>query len=332
MTGSIRWTAVKLSVFTAVTVVVTIWLAAIIGNLSFFSSPYEVTAQFSDATGLLQGDVVKAAGVTVGRVQTISVEDGVAQVVIAVDEEARIPDDVRAQVRFRNLIGQRMITFVQPDSRSSTGGVLEPGAVIPLERTDPAFDLSALFNGLRPLIRSTSPDDINTVARTLVEALKGRDDEVAGFLGNVADISEVLASKDAELTSLLQDVNLVTDELKGRGGQLNATLADLNSFFGALQESRADLDAALQTLDTSASRFGRIIEANDDNIAGELEDLRVLFDAIDNKRDDLRGALRALPEFLVGVERVTTYGQWGNTHLVHVCKDDFGTCGARWRP
>lgn len=332
MIASIRWTAVKLALFTAVTIVVTTWLAAIIGNLSLFSSPYEVTAQFSDATGLLQGDVVKAAGVTVGRVQAISVEDGVAKVVIAVEEEARIPDDVRAQVRFRNLIGQRMITFVQPDPRSSSGGVLEPGAVIPLDRTDPAFDLSALFNGLRPLIRSTSPDDINTVARTLVEALKGRDDEVAGFLRNVADISEVLASKDAELTSLLENVNLVTDELKGRGGQLNATLADLNSFFGALQESRADLDVALQTLDTSATRFGRIIEANDANIAGELDDLRILFDAIDDKRDDLRGALRALPDFLVGVERVTTYGQWGNGHLVHVCKDDFGTCGERWRP
>lgn len=332
MIPSIRWVAVKLTVFTAVTIVVTTWLAAIIGNFSLFSSPYEVTAQFADATGLLQGDVVKAAGVTVGRVQTITVEDGVAQVTIALEEEAEIPSDVRAQIRFRNLIGQRMITFVQPKSEATTRDLLASGDTIPLERTDPAFDLSALFNGLRPLIRSTSPEDINTVARTLVEALKGRDDEVAGSLGNVADISEMLASKDAELSSLLDNVNIVTDDLRGRGEQLNATLADMNTFFGAVQESRGDLEIALQTLDESAVKFGRIIEKNDENIAGELNDLRILFDAIDDKRTDLRGALRALPEFLIGVERVTTYGQWGNSHLIHVCKDDFGTCGTRWRP
>lgn len=332
MIASIRWTAAKLLMFTLVTIAVTTWLASIIGNFSLLSSPYEVTAQFSDATGLLQGDVVKAAGVTVGRVQSISVEDGIAQVTIAIEEEVEVPADVRAQIRFRNLIGQRMITFVQPDPSSRTTELLAAGDRIPLERTDPAFDLSALFNGLRPLIRSTSPDDINTVAKTLVEALKGKEDQVAGFLGNVADISEMLASKDAELSSLLENVNIVTDDLKGRGDQLNATLADLNTFFGALQASRGDLEIALQTLDESATRFGRIIAANDENIAGELKDLRVLFDAIDDKRTDLRGALRALPDFLIGVERVTTYGQWGNGHLIDACKDDFGTCGTRWRP
>lgn len=332
MIGSIKLAATKLALFTLVTIAVTGWLAGIIGNFSFFGSPYEVSAQFTDATGLLRGDVVKAAGVTVGRVQDIRVEDGVAQVTLQLQEGSEIPSDVRAQIRFRNLIGQRMVTLVQPSDGSLAGELLEPGDRISLDNTDPAFDLSALFNGLRPLIRSTSPEDINIVARSLVDALRGREDQVAGFLGNVADISEMLASKDTELSSLLDNVNVVTDELKGRGSQLNATLADLNSFFGALQESRGDLDVALQTLDESATRFGRIIEANDENIEGELEDLRILFDAIDDKRNDLRGALRALPEFLVGVERVTTYGQWGNGHLVHICKDDFGTCGSRWRP
>ena len=35
---------------------------------------------------------------------------------------------------------------------------------------------------------------------------------------------------------------------------------------------------------------------------------------------------------LVAVERVGSYGQWTNIHLVHVCKDDLGECGRRWMP
>ena len=36
----------------------------------------EITAELTDASGLLRGDVVKAAGVTVGRVEEIGIRDG----------------------------------------------------------------------------------------------------------------------------------------------------------------------------------------------------------------------------------------------------------------
>ena len=331
MIGSIRWTAIKLGIFTIVTIVVTTWLASIIGNFQLFEKPYEVTAEFTDVTGLLQGDVVKAAGVTVGRVESIAVEDGVARVTMSLDEGVQIPEGVRAQVRFRNLIGQRLISFAETGN-SGGPGMLEPGDVIPLERTDPAFDLSLLFNGLRPLIRSTEPADINIVARALVEGLKGREDELSGFLSNVADISTTLATKDTEIGVLLTNLNEVTGDLAGRGQQLNSTLADLNTFFGAIQESEDDLEGALVSLDDAATSFDRIIAKNDENIEAELDDLQVLLDAVDDKRGDLRAALRSLPEFLEAVQRVNSYGQWGNAHLVDVCKDDLGTCGSRWMP
>src|SRR5687767_628059 len=120
----------------------------VIGNFKLFASPYEVTAEFSDATGVLKGDVVKAAGVTIGRVGSIEVEDGIAIVSMTIDEGVELPANVRAQVRFRNLVGQRMITFVEDHTiEVAQDELLEPDTVLSLERTDPAFDLSALFNG-----------------------------------------------------------------------------------------------------------------------------------------------------------------------------------------
>ncbi|MDQ3952724.1 MAG: MCE family protein, partial [Actinomycetota bacterium] len=276
-----------------------------------------------------RGDVVKAAGVTVGRVEEIGIRDGIAIVTMSIDEDTELPARLGAQVRFRNLVGQRMITL---DAPSPALGRTEPGDVIPLDRTEPAFDLSALFNGLRPLIRSTNPEDINTVTRTLTRALSGRAEEVEGFLGNVADISTSLASKDRELAVMLDALNEVTGELNGRDAQLRATLSDLDDFLGDLQASRHELSAALVTLDDAATRLGRVVARNDSHIEAEIDDLAVLLDAVDDKRADLRGALRALPEMLIAVERVNSYGQWANIHLVHVCKDDTGECGKRWMP
>lgn len=326
---SFRWVALKLLVFTIVTIVVTTYLASIIGNFRLFAHPYEITAELTDASGLLRGDVVKAAGVTVGRVEEIGIRDGIAVVTMSINEGTELPDELEAHVRFRNLVGQRMITLVAP---SPATGRTEDGDVIPLDRTEPAFDLSALFNGLRPLIRSTNPEDINTVTRALTKALDGRASEVEGFLGNVADISTSLASKDEELGVMLDALNEVTADLNGRDAQLQATLADLDDFLGDLRASKSELSAALVTLDDAATRLGRVVERNDGHIEAEIDDLAVLLDAVDDKRADLRGALRALPEMLVAVERVNSYGQWANIHLVHVCKDDLGECGSRWMP
>jgi phospholipid/cholesterol/gamma-HCH transport system substrate-binding protein len=328
VTKSFRWTAAKLGMFTVVTAIVTVWLASIIGNFSPFTDTYQVRAEFSDATGLLVGDVVKAAGVDVGRVNDIELVNGLAIVTMELEEGAEIPADVTAHIKFRNLIGQRMIQFVQ---EGQGGGVLADGDRILLADTDPAFDLTVLFNGLRPLIRSTNPRDINIVSQTVGQALEGRTKDVANFLDHVAVISNSLASKDQQLDSLLSNVNVVTEDLAGRDAQLRATLADINDFFGDLDETRAELDQALVTLDDAATRLRRMVARNDANIKVELRDLSIILDAVDDRRADLRAAVRALPDMLVAVERVNSYGEWGMLHLIHVCKDDLGTCGRQAR-
>ena len=330
MNKGLRGTSFKLIVFTLVTIAVTVWLAAVIGNFRFFSAPYEVTAEFSDATGLLQGDAVKAAGVTVGRVNSIEIDDGIAVVTMAIDEGVEVPAAVEAKIRFRNLVGQRMITLVPTED--ATDRLLADGDRITLEHTDPAFDLSILFNGLRPLINSTRPEDVNIVARAVVQALKGRSDEVENILGDLASVADVLASRDRELDLLLKSVDVVASDLAARDAQLKRTLRNVNSFLSDVSESRDDLSQALVTLDSAATRFGRIIERNDENIRGEFDDLAIILDAVNDKRRDLRAAIRQLPDFLVSIERVSSYGEWPMLHLVHVCKDDFGDCGRRGTP
>lgn len=331
MRDSLRWVGAKLFVFTVVTIVVTVWLASVIGNFRLTSSPYNVTAEFSDATGLLRGDAVKAAGVTVGRVDDLRLRDGIAVVTLAIDEGVEIPADVSAVVRFRNLVGQRMIVFEEPRG-SDARAVLGDGDRIPLERTEPAFDLTALFNGLRPLIRSTDPGDINAVAEAVSTALSGRADEVESILGNLAAVADTLASRDRELSQMLEGLEILTTDISDRDAQLQRTLGNLNDFLSDLASSREDLAEALVTLDDAASRFGRILDRNDTLIEGELADLATILEAVNEKRHALRGALRALPQMLEGLERVNSYGQWTMIHLVDACKDDLRECGERRLP
>ena len=328
MTG-IRWIAIKLGIFTIVTIIVTIWLAAIIGNLRLFSSPYQVTAQFSDASGLLKSDVVKVAGVTVGRVSGIRIENGIAVVDMSIDEGIELPAGLGAAIRFRNLVGQRMVVLTGEGSATES---MESGDVIPLADTEGAFDLTALFNGLRPLIRSTDPADINIVTREVVAAFKGRGTQVQSLLSNLSLVGNMLADKDQQLEQLLTGFGTVTADLATRDQQLSTTLAAMNDLLGALAADKDELDAALIVLDDAATRLNRIVERNDDLIAAEVDDLATILDAVNAKRKDLRRIIRALPKMLAAVERAGSYGQWSNIHVIDLCKDDLGTCGTRGTP
>ncbi|MEA2476638.1 MAG: phospholipid/cholesterol/gamma-HCH transport system substrate-binding protein [Actinomycetota bacterium] len=328
MTG-VRWIAVKLAIFTAVTLAVTTWLAADIGNLSLFSHPYQIEAQFTDATGLLSGDVVKAAGVTVGHVTDIRIADGVALVTLDINDGTRLPSPLSARIRFRNLLGQREVDLT---STARSDALTKAGTMIPLARTEPAFDLTVLFNGLRPLIRSTDPADINIVTHELLKALAGRSNDVESLLGNLGQISNAVANKDTQLGGLLRNVNTITSDLSNRNAQLTSTLGDLNSLLTQIAASRGDLGNAIVSLSSAAQRLRRIVATNDGRIKGETHDLATVLAAISAHRPALEKSIKELPNVLAAVERVTSYGEWANIHLIDVCKDDFGTCGKRWLP
>lgn len=327
--NSFRWVSVKLALFTLVTIAVTTWLAADIGNLSLFSHPYQIRAQFSDATGLLHGDVVKAAGVTIGHVADVRIADGVALVTLDIDDGTDLPSPLSATIHFRNLLGQREVDLT---SSGHGSGLTQPGSTIPLARTQPAFDLTVLFNGLRPLIRSTDPADINIVSRELVKALAGRSRDVETLLANLGAISDAVAGKDTQLTGLLHNVNTITSDLSNRNVQLTSTLGSLNSLLTQIAASRGDLNDAIVNLSAAAQRLRKLVATNDGRIKSETGDLATILAAIRSRRPALEKSIKELPKVLAAVERVTTYGEWTNVHLIDVCKDDSGTCGKRWLP
>ena len=167
-----RGITIKLTVFTIFTIIVTFWLASVIGKLSPFKDTYELNAEFTDATGILNGDAVKIAGVPVGKVVSFQVDEGRAIVTMEIEGDVEVPTNSSFDIKFLNLLGQRVVNINPAEEPSSE--VYQPGETVPETQTSPALDLSVVFNNLRPLIQSTNPEDINTVARTVLAVFKGR--------------------------------------------------------------------------------------------------------------------------------------------------------------
>jgi phospholipid/cholesterol/gamma-HCH transport system substrate-binding protein len=101
---------------------------------------YRVEAVFSEIGGLRVGAPVVIAGVTVGHVARIALDDYAARVVLSVSKEVELQEDAIASVRTKGLIGEKFVS-ISPGGSDVT---IEPGEEI--IETEPAIDLESLIS------------------------------------------------------------------------------------------------------------------------------------------------------------------------------------------
>jgi phospholipid/cholesterol/gamma-HCH transport system substrate-binding protein len=320
-----RSTALKLGAFTLFTILVTFWLASIIGNLSLFSDTYEVNAVFSDATGILNGDPVKIGGVTVGKVTHFEVIDGEAHLTMQIQGDVDyLPENTEAEVKYRNLLGQRVINLVQPEQPSSAE--LADGDTIPVERTTPALDLSVVFEHLRPLIQSTNPEEINQVARAVLKVFKGREGDLAAVLGNVGDLTHTLAGGDQRLGRLVTDLNAVTKVLNSQSGNIRTSLSRFTELMESLARATPTISNVVDRLNAASTKFGGILTRNRANLDSEIADLSTILSIVDENLKPLDKVAKNLKEVLLATARSQSYGEWWNLYVTSLCPET-GTGG-----
>lgn len=75
------------------------------------SDKYEVYAIFSDVGGLKAGSSVDIAGMEVGKVSSIVLEDYQAKVVMSVRKDIKLQEDTIAAIKTRGLIGEKFLAL-----------------------------------------------------------------------------------------------------------------------------------------------------------------------------------------------------------------------------
>jgi phospholipid/cholesterol/gamma-HCH transport system substrate-binding protein len=315
----VRSTGLKLGTFTIFTIIVTFWLASVIGKLSLFDDSYLVKARFTDATGVLNGDPVKIAGVEIGKVVSLEVTEGEALLQMEIQGDVEIPDNAIADIKFLNLLGQRVINILEPEDPSSD--TLAEGEEIPLANTRPALDLSVVFNNLRPLIQSTNPEEINTVARAILAVFKGREDDLAGILGNVGELSSTLADRDQRLARLVEDLDQVTRILNAQKSDIRTSLSEFTLFMESLADMTPLIERTIDDLTQASGEFGGLIERNRVNLDAELTDLATLLGIVNDNLGPLDRIAKNLKEVLLATGRSQSYGKWYTLYVVNFCPE-----------
>jgi len=109
-------------------------------NEFFTRGGYEVMAVFSNCSGMKPGAPVTIAGVEIGRVKSIVLEDYEARISLMIEPGVILQKDVIASIKTRGLIGEKYVEITPgaSDQKLQAGGTIR--------ETEPAMDIEGLIS------------------------------------------------------------------------------------------------------------------------------------------------------------------------------------------
>jgi phospholipid/cholesterol/gamma-HCH transport system substrate-binding protein len=247
---------------------------------------YEVEAEFTTAQAVTpgQGQTVQIAGVDIGQISKVELEDGKGVVTLRIEpEHDRVYRDATALLRPKTGLKDMVVELVPGTPEA---GRLDEGERIPVGQTLPDVNLDEILASL--------DDDTRQYVQLLVsgaaEGLRGNGRRLASALRRFEPVNRDLLEINGELTTrrqsirrVMHNLSLLTEELGSKDDQLARFVETSNQFFEALAAEDDSLRAALAELPGALTETERA-----------LGKTRVLASELGPTLQGLRPAARAL--------------------------------------
>ncbi|MDF0530306.1 MCE family protein [Tsukamurella sp. 8F] len=197
------------------------------------------TGDFKDVSGLKKGDDVRMLGVQVGKINSIDVvqssdhRETYAQLKFTVSRNHPMPVGTKLAIRYQNLTGTRYVDLQLPKD-SANADHIKGGTTFSMDQTTPSFDITGVFNGLKPVLATLAPDDINHLVQSVLAVIQGNGQGIAPVLQSVDKIVGVSNDKQKVLTALISNLGDISKKIDGNSPGLVKVLQDLDVFGRAL--------------------------------------------------------------------------------------------------
>jgi phospholipid/cholesterol/gamma-HCH transport system substrate-binding protein len=251
----------------------------------------EIDAELASAQAVTpgQGQTVNVAGVEVGEISRVRLEDGKAIVTLRLDDDS-VPVYKDASVLLRPKTGLKdMVAELTPGTKAA--GELKDGQRIPIGQTLPDVNLDEILSALDGDTRSYLVMLLSGGA----EGLKGNGRELANTIRrfeptarDTRAIAEQLAQRRRNIRRVIHNFSLLVDELGSKDDQLAEFVENSNAVFGSLASQDANLRATLRELPSTLTAT-----------RGALGKAKLLGDELGPTLQALRPGARALGPSLV---------------------------------
>lgn len=315
MKDNFNGAAWRLGVFLTVCALGAFALLTVFAQLRFQSGK-TYSAEFTNVSGLKNGDMVRVAGVEVGKVEDITFNpDATLRVEFSTDNTLVLTEGTHVAIRYDNVIGGRYLALEE-----GAGGVavLQPNQTIPVERTSPALDLDSVIGGFKPLFRALSPDQVNALSGQLMTALQGQGASIGSFLDQAAAVSNTLADRDQLIGQVIDNLNVVLGSIGNQSDRLDTAVTSLSELVSGLAERKQDISNAVAYTDAAAGSLADLLSQTREPLAKVVHETDRAAAIAVADHDYLDNFLNTLPDKYRELGRQGLYGDFFSFYLCNI--------------
>lgn len=273
----------RLGIFTVLVVFAALFIMETLNGVGFFQRGYHLSALFDTVQELKPGDSVKMAGVEVGRVEKITLENEKVRVTMKLKSGTVVKTDSQATIRFTGLMGQNFVAidFGSPGAPQAVDGTV----LATVEQPDLNAIMARLNDaatGIQNLTKSFTGDTINNLLGPLTDLIRQNSGHLTATISNVEAISGQIASgqgtvgkliyTDTLYNSALDTVSNLQDTVaaarqvvngvnEGRG-TIGKLVTD-ETLYRATTASMTNLNQILQKINQGQGSIGKLVNDQD---------------------------------------------------------------------
>lgn len=280
----------KVGLFFLVALVALAVMIELVEDWRPFETQNDYRTFFQSAVGIKAGDPVRLAGVEVGKIRRITLEDGRVRVDFYVVGGTDLRRDTEASIRQMNLLGGQFLglRFGTPGSPP-----LPPSSEVPsVEGTNIDQLISNLdrnqekaFGTLGKLLEESRTGFVDAVSR--LDSIARKIDQGQGTLARLVNDPQLYD----EVTAAVRDLKTVVGRLEGGEGSLGKLLAD-DSLYREASATLANLKVISGKARRGEGTLGRLV--NDPELYDQTRNVMSRLASIAEKIDEGQGTLGQL--------------------------------------
>ena len=272
---------------------------------------YAVYAIFDDVQGLIPKSRVLMAGLTVGRIEDISLTGGRARIDISVQPDVVLYGDAQVAVRATSLLGESVLILVP----GSGGDRIADGSEISVAVDSGGLpnmmrNMEAISRSLRAvgeqLERSFGTDEggqrLESSLRNLSESLEAVNRTIRTneeFINStIRSVADTAGAAGPRVLSILENIDVATRDVRGLIGNNR----------GGIDDALGNVDETVASIRRASEQFEEVLsdvhEVTERTAAGEGTLGRLTSD--DSLIDDVEGVVASVEEIVGGYNRLQT--------------------------
>jgi phospholipid/cholesterol/gamma-HCH transport system substrate-binding protein len=268
------------------------------GGASLGSHPITITAHFADVLDLVPQSAVKVNDVSVGKVESISLDGWFAKVKLAINGDVDLPANAFASLEQTSLLGEKYIELQPPTDGSAPSTTrLATGDDIPIQHTGRNPEVEEVLGALSLVLNGGGLQQIHTIVDELDKALNGKTTQARDLLTQLVTLTGDLDKQKDDITTAITNVNNLAATLNAQKAVITTTLDTLPGALKILSDDRDQLVGLLQSLSTLGQTAGSIIQQSQTNFVSALQELDPVATQLADSGKNLTTSLKILLTF-----------------------------------